>query len=111
MDAADEIIERYKALFGEDYYIEIQDHNIRDQKTVLPHLVRLARRHNVKIVATNDVHYLNKKDAAAQKVLQCISFRTTLSENEIDETEDVYKRQRRGRTYRQFPRSVVQKTA
>ncbi len=87
MDAADEIIERYKALFGEDYYIEIQDHNIRDQKTVLPHLVRLARRHNVKIVATNDVHYLNKKDAAAQKVLQCISFRTTLSENEIDETD------------------------
>ena len=54
---------------------------------MLPHLVRLARRHNVKIVATNDVHYLNKKDAAAQKVLQCISFRTTLSENEIDETD------------------------
>lgn len=70
---------RYKALFGDDYYIEIQDHNIRDQKTVLPYLVEIARRHNVKLVATNDVHYLNKRDATAQKVLQCISFRTTMA--------------------------------
>lgn len=78
-DAADAIVERYKALFGDDYYIEIQDHNIRDQKTVLPYLVEIARRHNVKLVATNDVHYLNKRDATAQKVLQCISFRTTMA--------------------------------
>ena len=85
MQAADEIVARYKALFGDDYYIEIQDHNIRDQKVVLPHLVALARKHGVKIVATNDVHYLNKHDATAQKVLQCISFRTTMSPTEMDE--------------------------
>lgn len=84
-DAADRIVERYKALFGDDYYIEIQDHNIRDQKTVLPYLVEIARRHNVKLVATNDVHYLNKRDATAQKVLQCISFRTTMATDETDD--------------------------
>ncbi len=82
-DAADEIVKRYKELFGEDYYIEIQDHNIRDQKVVLPGLVEIARRHGVKLVASNDVHYLNKDDAAMQKVLQCISFRNTLPEDEL----------------------------
>ena len=52
---------------------------------MLPRLVELARKHGVKIVATNDVHYLNKHDATAQKVLQCISFRTTMSPTEMDE--------------------------
>ncbi|MBQ8882231.1 MAG: PHP domain-containing protein, partial [Clostridia bacterium] len=88
LDKADEIVAKYKALFGDDYYIEIQDHNIRDQKVVLPHLIALARKHGVKIVATNDVHYLNKKDAFAQKVLQCISFRTTMSPDEIENQEN-----------------------
>ena len=87
-DKADEIVEKYKAVFGDDYYIEIQDHNIRDQKTVLPHLISIARKHGVKIVATNDVHYLNKKDAFAQKVLQCISFRTTMSPDELNDSEN-----------------------
>lgn len=85
IDGADKLVESYKALFGEDYYIEIQDHGIRDQKAVLPMLVSIARRHNVKIVATNDVHYLNKRDSAAQKVLQCISFRTTMSPDSLDD--------------------------
>lgn len=87
-DKADEIVERYKSVFGDDYYIEIQDHGIRDQKTVLPYLIDIARRHGVKLVATNDIHYLNKKDAMAQKVLQCISFRTTLSESELEGFDD-----------------------
>ena len=75
---ADGLVKRFVGLFGEDFYIEIQDHNIRDQKAVLPGLVRLARENGVKLVATNDVHYLRKKDAAMQKVLQCISFRNTM---------------------------------
>ena len=87
-DEADEIVRRYKEIFGDDYYIEIQDHNIRDQKTVLPHLISIAKKHGVKIVATNDVHYINKKDAFAQKVLQCISFRTTMSSEDIENTDE-----------------------
>lgn len=78
MERAEEIVDRYKALFGEDYYIEIQDHNIADQKRVLPLLVSIARKKGVKLVATNDVHYLEKEDNLMQKVLQCISFRRTL---------------------------------
>lgn len=87
-DGADAIVKRYKDLFGEDYYIEIQDHNIRDQKTVLPYLIDIARKNNVKIVATNDVHYLNKKDAFAQKVLQCISFRNTMTPESMEDTDN-----------------------
>ncbi len=82
MQKADSYVKEFKSLFGEDFYVEIQDHNIKDQKVVLPHLIKLARDNGVKIVATNDVHYLKKEDAAMQKVLQCISFRTTMVYNE-----------------------------
>lgn len=75
-------VDKFKAMFGDDFYIEIQDHNIRDQKVVLPRLVEIARKNNVKLVATNDVHYLKKKDAAMQKVLQCIAFRNTMTYEE-----------------------------
>ncbi len=87
-EKADGYVKRFKALFGEDFYIEIQDHNIRDQKLVLPGLVRLARENGVKLVATNDVHYLKKKDAAMQKVLQCISFRNTMVYEEPTEEDN-----------------------
>lgn len=86
MDKAYEVVDRYKALFGDDYYVEIQDHNIADQKRILPLLIKVARDRGVKIVATNDVHYLNKEDSLMQKVLQCISFRRTLDlETELKE--------------------------
>ncbi len=87
-EKADAHVKEFKSLFGEDFYIEIQDHNIKDQKIVLPHLVRLAKENGVKVVATNDVHYLKKEDATMQKVLQCISFRTTMVYNEDDVRQD-----------------------
>lgn len=79
---ANAVIKRFKALFGDDYYIEIQDHKLRAQRAILPHLVRLAGENGVKIVATNDVHYLRKEDARMQKVLQCISFGDKLASNQ-----------------------------
>lgn len=88
MKKADDHVKEFKRLFGEDFYIEIQDHNIKDQKVVLPHLVKLARDNGVKIVATNDVHYLTRDDANMQKVLQCISFRTTMVYNEDEIRSD-----------------------
>ncbi len=81
--AADGWIKKFKGVFGEDFYIEIQNHNIAEQKVVLPHLIRLANENGVKIVATNDAHYLTKADAKMQKVLMAISFHSTL-ENDDD---------------------------
>jgi len=78
----------YKALFGDDYYIEIQDHGMGEQRAVLPHLISIARKNGIKLVATNDTHYLKKEDWATQKVLQCIAMRKQLSPDELDTRAD-----------------------
>ncbi|MFA6128707.1 MAG: DNA polymerase III subunit alpha [Bacteroidales bacterium] len=71
--AAEEVLLKYIALFGEDFYIELQDHGHPEQKQVNPLLIKLARKHGVDLIATNDVHYLNEKDAEAQDILLCLS--------------------------------------
>ena len=86
--AAREIAREFKALFGDDYYIELQDHGIAEQKYVIPSLIELARELKIKLVATNDVHYLNKEDSGMQKVLQCIAFRKNIDPAEVYDTND-----------------------
>ncbi|MFQ5571842.1 MAG: DNA polymerase III subunit alpha, partial [Rhodothermales bacterium] len=71
-DAARTIFEEYLDIFGDDYYIELQDHGIDEQKKCNAVLLRWAREYGVKVVATNDVHYVEQKDAAAQDVLLCL---------------------------------------
>jgi len=85
-EKANNIAKEFKVLFGDDYYIEIQDHNLLEQRQVLPNLIRIARENNIKLVATNDTHYLKKEDWAMQKVLQCIAMRKTLSPDELVES-------------------------
>ncbi|WMT39553.1 DNA polymerase III subunit alpha [Paenibacillus sp. D2_2] len=63
---------RYKAAFGEDFYLELQDHSIPEQKKVNPQLIQLAEETGIALVATNDVHYLEQGDAEVQDVLICI---------------------------------------
>lgn len=87
---AKEIALEHKAIFGDDYYIEIQDHGIKEQRQVLPHLISIAKECKIKLVATNDVHYLTKEDSKMQKVLQCISFRKTMTIEELDETSSSF---------------------
>lgn len=69
---AQKIAQWYKDLFGEDYYIELQNHGLPEQLIVLPRLNELAKELGIKTVATNDVHYVRKDDAEAQDVLLCI---------------------------------------
>ncbi|MCH5152610.1 MAG: DNA polymerase III subunit alpha [Clostridiales bacterium] len=73
-EEAEELALQYKALFGEDYYIEIQRHGIEEEDAVMPQLVELARKLNIKIVVTNDVHYLNREDAEIQDVMMCVQM-------------------------------------
>ena len=70
----------YKELFGEDYYIELQNHGLPEQLIVLPRLNELAKELNIKTVATNDIHYVNKSDAEAQDVMLCIQTGRFLDE-------------------------------
>lgn len=71
----------YANLFGKDrFYLELQDHGIAEQKAVNAGLRRLSQETGIGLVATNDVHYLTRDDAAVQKVLLCIQTGTTLAD-------------------------------
>ncbi len=78
---AEELALKYKNLFGPDhYYIEIQDHGLADQKLVAGKLIDLAHKLDIPLVATNDIHYVEKEDAIAQDALRCIGFKNLLHE-------------------------------
>ncbi len=64
-----------KELFREDFYIELQDHDLDDEKYVLPQLIKLAREIGVKCVATNDVHYIEREDSEMHHTLVSIRAR------------------------------------
>ena len=92
-NGAKEIAQKYIDIFGkENYFIEIQDHGIADQKRSNPELIRLAKELGVGLVATNDIHYVEKKDAEAQDVLMCIQMDRTVDDPDRMkfETEEFY---------------------
>jgi DNA polymerase-3 subunit alpha len=73
LDTAEKVMLEYLDIFGRDcYYLEIQNHGLPEEKTVSAELHRLARKHGVKLVATNDLHYVHKEDASGQDILLCI---------------------------------------
>lgn len=79
-DAALALAKRLQAMFGDDFYIELQDHGLVEQKKVLPGLRRIAKELGLKTVATNDIHYVTKEDAEAQDVLLCIQTQRFVDE-------------------------------
>lgn len=80
-DDAEAYVREMQNIFGEkNFYVEIMDHGIREEKIVMPRLISLAREMNVPLVATNDCHYLEEKDADAQEVLLCIQTGKTLDD-------------------------------
>lgn len=91
-EAAKEIALRFKEVFGEDYYVEVQDHGLEEELAVKNDLLKLAKELGIKAVATNDLHYVEKADAEAQDVLLCIGTKAKLSdENRLRfETQEFY---------------------
>ncbi|MCD8306670.1 MAG: DNA polymerase III subunit alpha [Clostridia bacterium] len=79
-DGAKKLALYLQGIFGEDFYIEIQDHGIEEEVRNLPLLVKIAREIGAETVATNDVHYLKKEDARLQDVLMCIQMKKTLDD-------------------------------
>ena len=66
-------------VFGKDnFYIELQDHGLAEQRQIIPELVRLARECGLGLVATNDCHYLRRENAHTQAVLMCIQTNTSI---------------------------------
>ncbi|HEX9122543.1 MAG TPA: DNA polymerase III subunit alpha [Actinomycetota bacterium] len=72
-DRAAEVASTYREIFGEgNFFVELQDHGLADQRAILPGLVDLARRSGLPMVATNDLHYTFRRDAKPHDVLLCI---------------------------------------
>jgi len=81
--AADAVAGKYIDIFGRDnFFIEIMDHGMPEEKRVNPLLIQLAERHGLKLVATNDSHYLDKNDAKAHDALLCIQTNAQIDEKE-----------------------------
>ena len=72
IDKAKEMAKWYKDLFGDDYYIELQDHDLPEQKKANPILMSIAKELGIEMVITNDSHYLKQENAKAQDILLCL---------------------------------------
>lgn len=83
-DHVDEAIQtagQYADIFGkENFFLEIQDHRIPEQRKVNAHMIEVSRTTNLPLVATNDVHYLRREHARAHEVLLCLQTQTVLSD-------------------------------
>lgn len=78
---ASEMTARLAGIFGKDnFFIELQDHGIAEEKRVFPQLIKLAREHNLPIVATNDAHFLTRDDHEAHDVHICIGMGKMLAD-------------------------------
>ena len=91
-EKAEEIALWHKRVFGEDYYIEIQNNGIKEQVLANQKLVQLARKLDIPLVATNDAHYLKREDAYNHEVLLCIQTGKRMSDEDRMkfDTEELY---------------------
>jgi DNA polymerase III subunit alpha len=80
-DVARETAAWYKRVFGDDYYLEIQDHGLPEERIVNPEIVRIAAEFDIKLVVTNDSHYISCYDVEAHDALLCIQTGKLLSED------------------------------
>ncbi|MCK4661879.1 MAG: DNA polymerase III subunit alpha [Bacteroidales bacterium] len=73
IEKAEEIILEFKNLFGDDFYLELMNHGIEEQTIVNKALIELSKKLEVKLIATNDVHFVNFEDADAHDILICLN--------------------------------------
>ena len=81
-----------KDIFGKDFYLEVQNHLVENDKKVINGIIEISKNTGIPIVATNDVHYVEKQDSFLQEVLLCIGTNKTLSQdNPLSfETDEFY---------------------
>ena len=91
-EKAEEIALWHKRVFGEDYYIEIQNNGLKEQVLANQKLVQLARKLDIPLVATNDAHYLKREDAYNHEILLCIQTGKRMSDPDRMkfETDELY---------------------
>lgn len=90
LEKAVEIAAWYRDLFGDDYYIELQNNHLESQRVAMAGAIEVARRLGIPLVATSDVHYINRDDAEAQDILLCVNtgkFRTDTNRMRMESNE------------------------
>lgn len=93
VDQARKVVDQYRSMFAkDDFYLEIQDNLIPEQDKCNEEIIKIAREMGIGLVATNDVHYVEKDDAKAHEVLLCIQTQTTMDDpNRMKlQTEEFY---------------------
>jgi DNA polymerase-3 subunit alpha len=93
-EKAIEIAKWYRELFGNDYYIELQNNGLEVQRVAMEGSMRVAKQLDIPMVATSDVHYIHREDAQAQDILLCVNtgkFRTDTNRMRMD-TDEFYLR-------------------
>ena len=90
---AREVANYYNELFGEgNFYLEVQNHKIKEQLIVLPQIIQLSEETGIPLVATNDCHYINKSDSEIHNILLCIQTNHTINDEDKMEfqTDEFY---------------------
>ena len=72
IDVAENTAKWYQKIFGEDFYLEIQDHGSIEDRVVNIEIIRIGKKYGIKIIATNDAHYISNKDVGAHDALLCV---------------------------------------
>jgi DNA polymerase III subunit alpha len=73
---------RYRGIFGADFYLELQDHGLLEQRKVMPEMLKLSRETGIQLVVTNDVHYVREPEHAVQDILICIGTGKTVEDQD-----------------------------
>ena len=92
MDKAETVALWYKEVFGDDYYLEIQNNGLREQIMVNQKIIELSKKLNIPLVATNDAHYLKREDSFNHEILLCMQTgkRITDEDRMRFETDEFY---------------------
>ncbi|TBL75057.1 DNA polymerase III subunit alpha [Paenibacillus thalictri] len=81
-DEAKKAALRYRSIFGDDFFLEIQDHGMIEQKKVMQSMIQLSADTGIPLIATNDVHYIRQEDHAVQDILICIGTGKTVEDKD-----------------------------
>jgi DNA polymerase-3 subunit alpha len=89
---AETVAQEFKDIWGEDFYLEIQENGIAEQTKVNKELLSLSKKTGIPLVATNDCHYLNAQDAYAHEILLCIQTGKTINDSQRMKfsTQEIY---------------------
>ena len=80
MEEAEKTALEFKSIFGDDFYLEVQNHDLDDERRVAYGIKLISEKLDIPMVATNDVHYLNRNDAEMQATLLCMQTNNVITD-------------------------------